>query len=271
MKKILILGTSNSCRPPLKCWPEWVAEHFPNIQVRNAALRGITPDHIYDEYKVNEDWNPDLVIADLPPWYRFSIPVATETREIEIDSIIERDNYSEVIYKSFKGVVPIGGYIPPEIFELPSTMPAEAVMLIDKKQKIDYAKWLQAQQIPNSNLTLYDAFKRRAENRKDFDTVVNFSNDVRLSSYYRKKAAKDLLLFESAVKCPYKYIHTIGPFPFYVNEDNFLTENPFHWVLNNFEDYSTMFEDEWAHFTEEAHEIVAKRLYIPAIEEIVNA
>lgn len=253
MKKILILGASNSCRPPVKCWPQHVAEHYPTIQVRNAALRGITPEHIYDMYMCNESFEPDLVLVDLPPWYRSHIPTSEKTREIEIDNIIVNRNYSEVVYKSFKGIVPIGGFIPK-----------------DKIEKIDYANWLNSQHIPNSNLTLYDVFKRRSDNKDDFDISINFLNDMRLSDYYKRKSYKDILLFEKTVNCNYRYIHTIGPFPTYVNDNRYLSVNPFDWVMTNFANPDKLFEDEWAHFTEQAHEIIAKELYIPGIERVIN-
>jgi hypothetical protein len=254
MKKILVLGASNSSRPPIKCWPEYVAEYFNDVELRNAALRGATPEHIYDMYICSLDFEPDLVLVDLPPWYRSYIPVNKNTREIEIDHIIKRKNYSEVVYKTFiwKGIVPIGGFIP-----------------MDKIGNINYAEWLKSQNLPNSKLTLYDLYKRRAENKDDFDVTINFLNDVRLSDFYKRKSYKDMLLFEKSVQCEYKYIHTIGPFPTFVNDGNYLSENPFDWVINNFKNYEDMFEDEWAHFTEDTHRLVAEKLYIPNIERLI--
>ena len=248
--KVLVIGASNSSRPPIKCWPEYIAEHF-NVHVRNAALRGTTPEHVYDMYVANQDYTPDLILVDIPPWYRHHIAVSNTINDIEVDQISSiRDNYEEVTYKPFKGIVPIGGFIP---------------------DTDNYAQWLRQQIIPGSKLNLYDVYRRRTKNRQDFDVVINFLNDIRHSNYHKHRALKDILLLKNSVNVPIKFMHTIGPYdPIDLPKEDFLCESPYHWIKDNFENYEDFFEDEWAHFTQSTHELVAKNLYIPAIENLLN-
>jgi hypothetical protein len=98
--KCLVIGASNSSRPPVKCWPQYVSEHF-NIHIRNAALRGTTPEHVYDMYAENIDYNPDLILVDIPPWYRYHIALSTTVQNVSMNKIINvTENYEEVEYKS---------------------------------------------------------------------------------------------------------------------------------------------------------------------------
>ena len=250
MKKILIIGASNSSRPPIKCWPEYVAEKL-NIHIRNAALRGITPEHVYDIFVANKDYKPDLILVDIPPWYRYHVALSNNIQDIEIHNINDiTPKYQEVEYKPFKGIVPIGGFIP---------------------KTENYAEWLKEQIIPDHKITLYDVYKRRVKNRENFDTVINTLNEVRHSPYYRHRALKDILLLKNTVNIPIKFMHTIGPYdPIDLSEEDFLCESPYHWLKNNFVDYENMFEDEWAHFKSSTHSLVAKNLYIPAIENLLD-
>ena len=248
--KCLVIGASNSSRPPVKCWPQYVSEHF-NIHIRNAALRGTTPEHVYDMYAENIDYNPDLILVDIPPWYRYHIALSTTVQNVSMNKIINvTENYEEVEYKSFKGIVPIGGFI---------------------TDTDNYAEWLKKQIIPNSSLSLYDVYKRRTKNRKSFDTNINALNDVRHSSYFKHKAYKDILLLKSVCNVPIKFLHTIGPYdPIDLPQDDFLCENPYNWIKDNFNNYEEFFQDEWAHFTPSSHQYVSENLYIPAIENLLN-
>ena len=248
--KFLVIGASNSNRPPIKCWPQYVAEHF-DVHVRNAALRGITPEHVYDIYIANKNYNPDVILVDLPPWYRYHIALSNIIQDVEIEKIsVVSDNYEEIGYKPFKGIVPIGGFIP---------------------ANDNYAEWLKEQTIPGHKINLYDIYKRRVKNRNNFDIVINTLNEVRHSPYFKHRALKDILLLKKSVNVPIKFLHTIGPYdPIDLPYEDFLCENAYQWLKGRYENYEEFFEDEWAHFKQSTHELVAKNLYIPAIQNLLN-
>lgn len=249
--KFLVIGASNSNRPPIKCWPHYIAEHF-DIHVRNAAWRGITPEHVYEIYAANMDYNPDLILVDIPPWYRYHIALSDVIQDIAIKKINHiTSNYQEVEYKPFKGIVPIGGFI---------------------TKNNQYSEWLKLQTIPGHKINLYDIYKRRVKNKENFDVVINTLNDVRHSPYFKNRALKDILLLKNSANVPIKFLHTIGPFESIdLPEEDFLCENAYNWLKRHNKSYENFFEDEWAHFKSSTHELVAKELYIPAICNLLDS
>mgnify|MGYP003665054540 FL=1 len=243
--KILILGASNSNRPPSKCWPEYVADYFCNIKIRNAAFRGCTTEHLYDCYMANEPFNPDLILCDIPPWYRSHIPVSLKTQEVKIDKVHQTNNYEYVDYKLMRGVVPIGGYIA-------------------DNNNLLYSDWLKNQIMPGRKISLHSVLQSRAADRSRFDDLINLNHALCFSDYYKNKSIKDIQLLKYAIKdIPIYFIHTIGPVES-LDVGNYLCENAYNYLDG------TLCEDEWVHLSAAAHEKVSKELYIPAIDNLLG-
>ena len=242
--KILSLGAANSNRHPSKCWPAYVADYFSDIIIRNAAFRGCTTEHLYDCYTVNESFEPDLILCDIPPWYRSHIPVSLKTQEVNINKIYKNNNYECVDYKLMRGVVPVGGYISTD-------------------KTLQYADWLKTQIIPDRKISLYDILKSRAKDRTKFDDLINLTHNLCFSNYYKNKSIKDIQLLKYAIKdIPIYFIHTIGPVES-LEVGEYLCKNAYNY-LNG-----TMCEDEWVHLSLEAHKKIARELYIPAIDNLL--
>ena len=260
--KILILGASNTNRPPVKTWPEYLSEIFKDVHFRNAAYRGITCEHLYDCFMLNKDYEPDLILCDLPPWYRNYIPVADKYQKTYIKRIDSKDNYDIVTYSLLKGSVPIGGYLP--------------------KHELIYSEWLKKQMIPNRDMSLYDVYRSYSKDRDNFDDLINMSYEMRYSEYYYERAVKDVELLRYATgDIPIRFIHTIGPIES-VDVGDFLCESAYKFL--NGKNYSDkwvqmtpaaydldeMYEDEWVHLSPIAHKIVAHDLYAPALRNLLN-
>lgn len=245
MKKILILGASNSNRPPTKTWPEYLAEIFKDVHFRNAALRGITMEHLYDCFMENKSYEPDLILCDLPPWYRNYIPVSDTYQKISIKKIDSKDNYEVVTYTLLKGAVPIGGYLP--------------------KHEMIYSNWLKKQKIPGRDMSLYDVYRSYSKDRNNFDDLINMSHEMRYSKYYYQRAVKDIELLKHVVgDTPIRFMHTIGPVES-IDAGEFLCQNAYDFLNGE------MCEDEWVHLSPKAHEIVAHNLYAPAFQNLLDS
>ncbi len=241
--KILILGASNSSRPPIKCWPHYVAEYYRDFTIRNAAFRGCTTEHLYDCYIENKDFDPDLILCDIPPWYRSHIPVSLRTKQVEIAKINKIDNYELVDYKLMRGVVPIGGYL--------------------SQDPILYSEWLKTQRMPDRDITLYDVLKSRARDRNNFDNFINQGHSLCFSDYYKDKAIKDIRLLQYEVGDKLlNFIHTIGPIES-LSVGEYLCQNAYNYLEGK------LCDDEWVHLNATAHEKIAKELYIPSIDNLL--